>query len=100
MRLRLRRTPDVVAAADPSTWPRGWRRPRWTGRGTTVGTLDGGARALVDPAGLVSPVGASWSLDWWVGAEDRWHLPAEEVAVRQRSLERSGGGDRLAGAER
>lgn len=86
MRLRLRRPPDAVAAADPSTWPRGWRRPRWSGRGTTIGTLDGGARALVDPAGLVSPAGTSWSLDWWVGAEDRWHLPAEEVAVRQRLL--------------
>jgi hypothetical protein len=86
MRLRLRRPPDAAAAADPSPWPPGWRRPRWTGRGTTIGTLDGGARALVDPAGLVSPVGTSWSLDWWVGAEDRWHLPSEEVAVRQRLL--------------
>jgi hypothetical protein len=25
-----------------------------------------------------------WTLDWWVGAEDRWHLAASEVAVRQR----------------
>jgi hypothetical protein len=27
-----------------------------------------------------------WMLDWWIGAEDRWHLPASEVAVRQRFL--------------
>ena len=27
--------------------------------------------------------GATWSLDWWIGAEDRWHLPCREVAVRQ-----------------
>jgi hypothetical protein len=85
MRLRLRR-PTTTPEQPRPPWPEGWRRPRWTGRGTTVGTLDGGARALVDPAGLVSPVGAAWSLDWWVGAEDRWHLPSEEVAVRQRLL--------------
>lgn len=84
MRLRLRRPPSSPALRPP--WPDGWRRPRWVGRGTTVGTLDGGARALVDPAGFVTPSGASWSLDWWIGAEDRWHLPAEEVAVRQRLL--------------
>ena len=83
MRLRLRRPPTPPDRPRPA-WPDGWRRSRWAGRGTTIGTLDGGARALVDPAGLVTPAGGTWSLDWWVGAEDRWHLPAEEVAVRQR----------------
>lgn len=82
MRLRLRRAAPPPAAR-PSL-PEGWHRPRWSGRGTGIGTLDGGARALVDPAGLVSPAGRTWSLDWWVGAEDRWRLPADEVAVRQR----------------
>lgn len=82
MRLRLRRAASSPAARPPL--PDGWHRPRWSGRGTTIGTLDGGARALVDPAGLVSPAGRTWSLDWWIGAEDRWRLPAEEVAVRQR----------------
>ncbi len=24
-----------------------------------------------------------WSLDWWIGAEDRWHVPADEANVRQ-----------------
>ncbi|MFP5254618.1 MAG: hypothetical protein ACLGI8_02085 [Acidimicrobiia bacterium] len=83
MRLRLRR-PATTPARPRPPWPEGWRRPRWARRGTTIGTLDGGVRALVDPAGLVTPAGGDWSLDWWVGAEDRWHLPAEEVAVRQR----------------
>ena len=27
-----------------------------------------------------------WSLDWWIGAEDRWHLPATEASIRQTLL--------------
>jgi hypothetical protein len=46
-----------------------------------VGTVDSSAVTAVDPRGLVGFDG--WSLDWWIGAEDRWHLPALEVAVRQ-----------------
>ena len=41
--------------------------------------------------------GRGWSLDWWIGAEDRWHLPAEEAAVRQQLVGRQPGG-RDAGA--
>jgi hypothetical protein len=48
---------------------------------TRVGTVDSDAVVAVDPRGLVGLDG--WSLDWWIGAEDRWHLPALEVAVRQ-----------------
>jgi len=48
---------------------------------TRVGTVDSTAVVAVDPRGLVGLDG--WSLDWWIGAEDRWHLPALEVAVRQ-----------------
>ena len=51
---------------------------------TTVGNLDSAARGLVDPAGRVAVDGWGWSLDWWIGAEDRWHRPAEEAAVRQQ----------------
>ena len=58
-------------------------QPRRSGRWTTIGNLDAPFRAAVDPAGLVTLDGATWSLDWWVGAEDRWHLPCREVAVRQ-----------------
>lgn len=78
MRLRSRPTPD-----DRVTWVAGWPQPRLAGRWTTIGNLDGSHRASVDPAGGVVLEGAGWTLDWWVGAEDRWHLPAQEVAVRQ-----------------
>jgi hypothetical protein len=40
-------------------------------------------RATVDPRGLLTPRRGGWSLDWWIGAEDRWHLPSREAAVRQ-----------------
>ena len=53
---------------------------------TAIGTLDGRREAIVDPRGLVTPPDAGWSLDWWIGADDRWHLPSREVAVRQRLL--------------
>ena len=50
---------------------------------TTVGNLDSTARGQVDPAGRVHIPDRGWILDWWIGAEDRWHRPADEVAVRQ-----------------
>ncbi len=65
--------------------PRSVERPRDAGW-TATGTLMGEARARVDQAGLVSPDGAGWSLDWWVGADDRWYLPAREATVRQQRL--------------
>ncbi len=56
-------------------------RPRleWT----PLGLPDDDSRWSVDPRGLVSPAGAAWSLDWWVGADDRWHVPSRESGVRQ-----------------
>lgn len=60
-----------------------WVQPRGAGRWTAIGNLDSPWRGLVDPAGLVTLAGATWSLDWWIGAEDRWHLACREVAVRQ-----------------
>ncbi|MCB0963541.1 MAG: hypothetical protein KDA98_09615, partial [Acidimicrobiales bacterium] len=80
--------PPPVGAPGPSAaelreadWvlPRslGAPEPRWT----LVGTVESPLATAVDPAGLV--VGDGWSLDWWVGAEDRWHVPAREAAVRQ-----------------
>ena len=54
---------------------------------TPLGTIDAAAIADVDPAGWVQLRGASWSLDWWIGAEDRWHHPAVEAAVRQHTLD-------------
>jgi hypothetical protein len=51
---------------------------------TAVGNIDSPWEAIVDPRGLVTPWFDGWSLDWWIGADDRWHLPSREVAVRQR----------------
>lgn len=56
---------------------------------TPVGTIDATTVAEVDAAGMVRRRGAGWSLDWWVGAEDRWHHPSVEAAVRQELLEES-----------
>ncbi|HZP28136.1 MAG TPA: hypothetical protein VFC99_04235 [Acidimicrobiia bacterium] len=43
----------------------------------------GGAVARVAPDGRVRLDDAAWSLDWWIGADDRWHVPGRERAVRQ-----------------
>jgi hypothetical protein len=94
-----------------SVVPDGWQWPRWldrqlrpthpahvapgatrlvenlTGRDwRTIGTLSSGPLALVDQRGLVSPVAGGWSLDWLVGAEDRWHRPARDAGMRQRAV--------------
>lgn len=53
---------------------------------TVVGVIDGPDRAAVDPRGAVAVGTGGWSLDWWVGADDRWHLPSQESAVRQALL--------------
>ena len=37
----------------------------------------------VDAHGLVRPGAGEWTLDWWVGASDRWHRASREAAVRQ-----------------
>lgn len=74
--VRLRSRPPLEPADD-------WVQARRAGSWTALGNLDSSARAAVDPAGLVALGGRTWSLDWWIGAEDRWHVPAREVAVRQ-----------------
>lgn len=43
----------------------------------------------VDARGLVQPGTEEWTLDWWVGASDRWHRASQEAAVRQ-SVEGAG----------
>ena len=76
----LRRPRSVALAASLD-------RPRPALRWTPLGTVDAAAIGDVDPAGAVQARGARWSLDWWVGAEDRWHHPSVEAAVRQQELE-------------
>ena len=51
-----------------------------------IGDLDGPV-AAVDRSGTVAPVGARWRMGWAVGAEDRWHVAAEEAAVRSRLID-------------
>ena len=48
-----------------------------------VGVLGGSRGATVDPLGTIAPERALWKLEWWIGADDRWHLPSREAAVRQ-----------------
>ena len=50
---------------------------------TVIGNLDAVHLASVDRVGNVHLDGVTWSLEWWIGAEDRWHVPGEEAAVRQ-----------------
>jgi hypothetical protein len=54
---------------------------------TAVGNLDSPWEAVVDPRGLVTPWFDGWSLDWWIGADDRWHVPSREAGVRQRLVD-------------
>ncbi len=65
--------------------PRSVERPADAGS-TLVGLYDDDAPASVDRGGLVQRSGEDWSLDWWIGAEDRWYFPAREATMRQRRL--------------
>ncbi|MCD9623605.1 hypothetical protein [Rhabdothermincola salaria] len=71
--------PDVVPgpAATVNTTHRDW---------VLLGTVGAPERAVLDPRGLLTPWPAGWSLDWWVGADDRWHLPSRASGVRQNLL--------------
>ncbi len=40
----------------------------------------------VDARGSVRPGFGEWTLDWWVGASDRWHRASQEAAVRQSDV--------------
>jgi len=75
-------SPDVVpgAGASQSSTQRNW---------VLLGTVGGAERAVVDPRGAVTPWPDGWSLDWWIGADDTWHLPARAVGVRQRLVDDS-----------
>jgi hypothetical protein len=55
-----------------------------TGRNwTSIGNPGSAREAVVDPCGLVCPWFDGWSLDWWIGAEDRWHVPSASHTIRQ-----------------
>src|SRR3954469_5241232 len=50
---------------------------------TAVGNVASPCKAIVDERGLVTPWFDGWSLDWWIGGDDRWHFPSREPNVRQ-----------------
>jgi hypothetical protein len=54
---------------------------------TAVGNIGSALEGIVDPRGLVTPWFDGWSLDWWIGADDRWHLPSREPSTRQRLVD-------------
>ena len=58
---------------------------------TRIGTIGSTAEPLIDGWGRVTPGGAGgdWLLDWWVGADDRWHVVVDEATVRQALLDHS-----------
>lgn len=60
--------------------------------GVTVGVIGQSWRVSVSPSGSVVPWGSAIgtpapSLEWFVAADDRWHVPSEEPTVRQRRLD-------------
>lgn len=57
--------------------------------GVTVGVTGQQWRASVSPWGSVQPWGEAEpaALDWAVAADDRWHVPADEAAVRQQRID-------------
>ncbi len=86
---------DTETDANPEA---GWVRPfcleqKVEASWTVVGNVGSPAQAIVDPRGLVAAQTTgrdrAWSVDWWIGAEDRWHLPSRETGVRQRLLANS-----------
>ena len=52
-----------------------------------TGVLGGRWRADVTASGDVLPWDGSAPLTWHVAADDRWHTPSAEAAVRQTRLE-------------
>ena len=54
---------------------------------STIGVLGGRWRATVTPAGGIEPWDGSAALDWYIAADDRWHVPADEPTVRQRRID-------------
>lgn len=54
--------------------------------GAVIGDLEG-PTAIVDDHGRVGAIDGSWWLEWGVGAEDRWRIAHDEIAVRQSRVD-------------
>ncbi|WP_040496602.1 hypothetical protein [Ilumatobacter nonamiensis] len=57
--------------------------------GITLGSTGQRPRWTLSPWGSVTPWGEAdpVSLDWYIAADDRWHVPAQEPTVRQERIE-------------
>lgn len=70
-----------------------WRRrradsaPSVPPAGRLTGVLGSSWRATVEPWGDLVFEDGSAPLQWFVAADDRWHLPSREVTVRQRLVD-------------
>jgi hypothetical protein len=53
----------------------------------TTGVVGQRWRASVTPWGGVEPWDGAPELDWFVAADDRWHVPRDEAAVRQSRVD-------------
>jgi len=53
----------------------------------TTGVVGQRWRASVTPWGRLEPWDGSPPLDWYVAADDRWHVPRLEPAVRQSRVD-------------
>ncbi len=85
-------SPDFVPAPASGSADRGSDQPAGAGAwpanrthrsGTLIGNVATYERSLVDPRGLVTAWPGGWSVDWWIRAEDRWHVPSRAPTVRQ-----------------
>jgi hypothetical protein len=47
-----------------------------------IGALGYGALARIDAGGALVTKGLT--VEWWIGADDRWHVPAEETTTRRQ----------------
>jgi len=51
---------------------------------TPIGNLESPWRPSVGSRGVVECRPGGWTLDWWIGAEDQWHVPATAPSARVR----------------
>ena len=58
-----------------------------TQSGVSTGVLGGRWRATVTPWGAIEPWNDEPVLEWHIAADDRWHSPQREAAVRQTRVE-------------
>ncbi|PIE32927.1 MAG: hypothetical protein CSA55_02725 [Ilumatobacter coccineus] len=49
----------------------------------TTGVVGRPWRASITPWGAIEPWGSDQQLEWYVAAEDRWHIPGTDTTIRQ-----------------